>query len=281
MEWLFLYDNKLSGTVPRELGNLSNLELLFLYRNELSGSIPRELGSLSNLQRLNLRDNTDLTGPIPRTFTSLVNLNTLRLDGTRICAPQDTSFQTWLGGVRARSGVVNCVEESNDRAALIALYQATSGPSWENNDGWLNDGPLGDWYGVTTNEEGRVTSLVLVGNSLQGNIPSSLSDLKKLQLLLLYNNELSGSIPRELGSLGNLQLLYLHSNQLTGSIPSELGRLSNLQAFLLHDKPVVRDYPIGIGQPWVTFKSCGLRSISYWGRSHLNWVVWEIWNGCI
>ena len=34
-----------------------------------------------------------------------------------------------------------------DRAGLVALYEATDGPNWINNEGWLSDAPLDEWYG--------------------------------------------------------------------------------------------------------------------------------------
>ena len=44
-----------------------------------------------------------------------------------------------------------------DREALVALYNATNGENWrKNNDNWLSDAPLGEWYGVNTNDDGRV-----------------------------------------------------------------------------------------------------------------------------
>ena len=46
-----------------------------------------------------------------------------------------------------------------DRAALIALYEATDGANWDDGTGWLSDAPLGDWYGVTTDTDGRVLEL--------------------------------------------------------------------------------------------------------------------------
>ena len=46
---LDLYSNQLTGTIPVELGNLSNLQYLQLYSNQLTGTIPVELGNLSNL----------------------------------------------------------------------------------------------------------------------------------------------------------------------------------------------------------------------------------------
>ena len=48
-----------------------------------------------------------------------------------------------------------------DRAALVALYNATDGPNWYDSDNWLGDMPLGEWYAVTTDSDGRVTRLNL------------------------------------------------------------------------------------------------------------------------
>ena len=49
---LHLHENQLSGTIPSELGNLTNLERLVLYNNQLSGTIPSELGNLTNRKQL-------------------------------------------------------------------------------------------------------------------------------------------------------------------------------------------------------------------------------------
>ena len=58
-----------------------------------------------------------------------------------------------------------------DRAALVALYNATGGADWKDNTNWLSDGPLDDWYGVTTDANGRVTELNLRNNDLAGEMP--------------------------------------------------------------------------------------------------------------
>ena len=45
---LNLSNNQLTGAIPTQLGNLSDLTALWLYNNQLSGGIPSELGSLSD-----------------------------------------------------------------------------------------------------------------------------------------------------------------------------------------------------------------------------------------
>ena len=54
---------------------------------------------------------------------------------------------------------------ATDREALVALYNATDGPNWRNNTNWLSDAPMGEWHGVTTDDNGRVAHLSLDFNS--------------------------------------------------------------------------------------------------------------------
>jgi hypothetical protein len=66
------------------------------------------------------------------------------------------------------------------------------------------------------------------GNSLQGNIPPSLKNIKGLTVLNLTNNKLNGSIPGDLSNITGLQELYLAHNDLSGSIPELLGYSTSL-----------------------------------------------------
>ena len=148
---------------------------------------------------------------------------------------------------------------ATDRAALVALYHATGGDNWTNNENWLSDAPLGDWYGVTTDETNdgtlRVAGLSLSDNGLDGEIPPELGNLTHLQSLDLSGNWLTGEIPPELsnavntrsrlyahaakgtllesGNLANLEELSLNGNQLSGEIPLEMDTLTNLEGLRL------------------------------------------------
>ena len=51
---------------------------------------------------------------------------------------------------------------------MVAFYEATGGANWEDNTNWLSEEPIYEWYGVTTDEEGRVFRLDLSDNGLTG-----------------------------------------------------------------------------------------------------------------
>ena len=149
---------------------------------------------------------------------------------------------------------------SPDREALLALYNATGGANWTNNTKWLTTAPIGQWRGVTTDSQGRVTELNLTSNQLKGEIPTELADLASLKLLDLGGNELTGPIPTWLSSLTNLEELYLWENELTGTIPAELGRLSNLGQLSLSGNQLTGQIPAELGN------LSNLQELYLWGN---------------
>jgi len=113
LEMLSLELNQLSGPIPAELGNLSNLEELHLYENQLSGSIPKELGDLSNLKELRLYEN-QLSGSIPKELGNLSNLEELRLNSNQLSGsiPKELSNLSNLEGLYLAGNQLSCWETS-------------------------------------------------------------------------------------------------------------------------------------------------------------------------
>ena len=212
LQSLELTSNQLTGEIPAELGNLSNLQNLWLSGDQLTGEIPAELGNLSNLQELTLSDN-QLTGEIPAELGNLSNLQLLSLWDNQL-----------TGEIPAELGNLSNLQ-------LLSL--------WDN-----------QLTGEIPAELGSLTNLQwleLRSNQLTGEIPAELGNLSNLQELSLWDNQLTGEIPAELGSLTNLQSLVLGSNQLTGEIPAELGNLSNLQELSLWENQLTGEIPAELG----------------------------------
>ena len=77
LQQLNLLNNKLVGSIPEGICNLSKLEEIYLGNNQLMGEIPKKMGLLLNLKVLSFPVN-NLTGSIPATIfniSSLLNIS--------------------------------------------------------------------------------------------------------------------------------------------------------------------------------------------------------------
>ena len=191
---LDLNTNQITGIIPASLGNLTKLQTIALYNNQLSDTIPNEIGNLKQLVGLALNNN-NLSGNLPSTLANLTNLEYLLLYGNQ-----------FTGNI------------SNNIGNLTKLIQLR-----------LDHNQLSGSIPRAIGSLSQLTLLALSGNQLTGSIPSTIGGLTKLLGIYLADNQLSGSIPSTIGNLSSLTDLNLKSNQLSGSIPSELGNLSNLE----------------------------------------------------
>jgi hypothetical protein len=103
---LCLDSNQLNGSIPPQLGGLNNLETLFLHFNQLNGSIPTQLGSLSKLNALFLYNN-NLSGSIPLSFINLTALEHFHFYETSLCEPNTPEFLVWKATVDNWTGTGN------------------------------------------------------------------------------------------------------------------------------------------------------------------------------
>ena len=82
-----------------------------------------------------------------------------------------------------------------------------------------------------------LTSLHITNAELQGQIPTELYRLTKLQELFVSHNAFSGGLSTLVGELTALRDLYMFDNKLTGTLPTELGRLVRIEHLSLgHNK---------------------------------------------
>ncbi|PRQ35632.1 putative leucine-rich repeat domain, L domain-containing protein [Rosa chinensis] len=68
-------------------------------------------------------------------------------------------------------------------------------------------------------------------NTINGNIPTEISQLQLLHTLSLRNNNFSGNIPEQMANLKTLEILDLSMNHLSGKIYLSLASLNFLSSF--------------------------------------------------
>ena len=192
---------QLTGELPAEIGQLTNLEVLSLKGHRFSGGVPESFANLTRLRSLRLERN-DLSGPLPETVSRLENLSGIDLDNNRFSGPLPVSWS-------------NLPELGHISLCCNQL-----------------SGSIPPEYGNLP-----LTYLSLSHNRLSGPIPAQLGG-GELGWLLLRDIQLSGDLPAELGISGELEILSLADNQLTGNIPAEFGNLLKLRTLTLDNNPM-------------------------------------------
>lgn len=190
---LGLASNNLSGPLPSEIGNLTELTNLNLGGNPITGMIPVEIGNLVNLTSIQVFSG-QLTGPLPDTIYSMTNLSTLWL------------YNNQLSGTLSPS--------IGDLTNLTALNLG------------LNDfsGPLPQEIWSLTN----LNFLRLDGNDLTGTVPPEFGNMTSLGTFLIGGNQLSGTIPPEIGNLSSMSNFSIYGNNFTGDMPAGITNFTNV-----------------------------------------------------
>jgi hypothetical protein len=132
LQKLYLQANMLSGSIPPELGNLSSVTTVYLFSNQLSGSIPPELGNLSSVVALYLFSN-QLSGSIPPELGNLSSVKNLRLNSNKLSGDIPAELDN-LSGLYAGGGLdIRWNALHTDNATLIAFLDAKQrdGGDWQ------------------------------------------------------------------------------------------------------------------------------------------------------
>ncbi|GLJ17410.1 hypothetical protein SUGI_0302620 [Cryptomeria japonica] len=194
--YLSLRDNLFSGNIPSGIKRFQKLERLYLGGNKLEGSIPSEIGQMQHLGLLNFSHN-QLSGKLPDSLCSPKQLRRLLLQHNNL------------------SGEIPVVLAGCQNLELIDL-------SYNKLGGRIPP----DFIASLKN---LVFYLKLSWNSLEGSLPLEMSKIAMAQAIDISGNRLTGLIPNSLGDCTALEHLNLSHNAFEGPIPDSLSKLQNLQ----------------------------------------------------
>jgi len=249
----------LKDTLPRQLGYVSGLQEIYARRVGLSGRLPVELCLLVELRVLSMGNNF-LAGNLPPALGTLPNLQRIVLHQNKLTGniPDELVHSGCIVNLAGNPGLeLGPDVPASERAALQALYTATSGSGWLCATNWADDSSsVSQWYKVGT-LAGHVHSLVMSSNGMKGKLPAAIAGLKHIRMielatmpelngtllhvcslvtlrrLCICRCSLTGEIPPEIGNLASLEELQLFGNKLSGQIPDSFGGLSNLKLLSL------------------------------------------------
>ncbi|XP_057474291.1 putative leucine-rich repeat receptor-like serine/threonine-protein kinase At2g24130 [Actinidia eriantha] len=218
LEWLNLTSNLLSGTIPEEISQLSLLEQMFLSHNFLSGPIPAALGQFQGLGLLDLSHNR-FSDEIPKSLGNLKKISSMFLNHNLLS-----------GAIPASLG--NCT----NLFKLDLSYNRLNGTIPPEISGlreirmFLNfshnhlEGP----FPIELSKLENVQEVDLSSNNLTGSVSPLISSCIALRLLNISHNFLQGQLPESLGELKNLEAFDVSVNHLSGNIPTNLNKLLTL-----------------------------------------------------
>ncbi|KAJ0768858.1 putative protein kinase RLK-Pelle-LRR-XI-1 family [Helianthus annuus] len=202
----------LEGSIPEQIGLLSNLTQLSLSGNRLTGNLPDSFNNLIRLKSFTLSRNS-FSGEFPALLTNLIHLESLSLSTNNFSGELPVSLTNL-------THLTHLILSSNNFSGNLPV--------------WLTKLPY-------------LKLLDLSYNNFSGELPVSLANLTRLQYLDLSKNQLTGPIPPSYGSIVSLTYLDLSTNQLNASIPNQITHLQNLNWLDLGDNNFDGPIPSNLG----------------------------------
>ncbi|KAL4022445.1 hypothetical protein IC575_016178 [Cucumis melo] len=208
---IYLFGNRLTGSIPEEIGNITTLKRLHLGSNQLSGSLPSTLGNLSKLRMLGLSSN-NFTGELPVSLGMLTNLTYFQISDNNFEGEIPSFIHTWVNvytlGIQG-SGLGGPIPYEIRFLTNLTDLRISD----------LNGGASFPFPSL--NNLNYLVYLVLRNCNITGELPDYFGGMKSLEILDLCFNKMSGQIPPSLHSLVQLQFkkIFLTGNLLNGSMP--------------------------------------------------------------
>ncbi|KAK4339199.1 hypothetical protein RND71_040661 [Anisodus tanguticus] len=235
--WLSLYDNRLTGTLPESLGQLSMLEYFSISNNRLTGTLPESLGQLSMLKYFSISYNR-LTGTLPESLDQLSMLEHFSISYNRLTGTlpeslgQLSMLEYFIISYNRLEGVVT-ESHFSKLTQLKSFYASKNNLTLKVSENWIppfqadtieisgcNIGPL---FPMWLRTQKLIMDVDISDGGIQGEVPTWFWNLtSQIRFLNLSHNQFVGEVPIiSVPSIeyGGPWLMYLGSNNFSGPLP--------------------------------------------------------------
>ncbi|KAG5114109.1 hypothetical protein JHK82_037378 [Glycine max] len=216
--------NYLNGTIPKEWGS-TKLAIMVLEGNQLSGNLPPELGNLTQIQRLLLSSN-NFIGELPVTLVKLTTLQDIVIQGSGLSGPIPSGISFLENLTDLRISDLNGSEHSlfpqlNQMKNLKYLILRNCN---------IN-GTLPPYLGNMT----TLKNLDLSFNKLTGPIPSTYDALRKVDYIYLTGNLLNGQVPAWTEKSDNVDISFNNFSVTSQGSTCQIGNVNLFASSMTHN----------------------------------------------
>ncbi|KAJ0026431.1 hypothetical protein Pint_07374 [Pistacia integerrima] len=234
-------DNKsLSGEISPSISVLDSLTKLWLPSNHISGKLPSELGNCSNLKVLNVTGNY-MFGVIPD-LSMLKNLEILDLSSNGFRG----RFPSWVANLTG----LNLFFELKELDTLDISVNAISGTISRSVSNLRQLSKIEAFGNNLTGEIPReLAELTLLreidisNNQMSGELPEGFGNLKNLTVFQCYKNNFYGKLPSGFGDMQHLIGFSIYENSFSGEFPASFGRYSPLESIDISENQFLGSFP--------------------------------------
>jgi uncharacterized protein YjbI with pentapeptide repeats len=212
---LNLSSNKLSGSLPAEIGHCTIIDLS---NNMLSGNVSRIQSWGNYVEVIELSSNS-LTGSLPNQTSQFLRLTSLKIAKNSVVGALPPVLGTY-----PELQVIDLSLNQLNGVLLPSLFTSTHLASLKlsgnNISGSIPLQEIGNTTSIGSVEDLSLVSLDLSNNSLSGHFPPGISNFHNLVYVDLSNNNLDGSIPNDLPD--KLKGFNVSFNNFSGVVPENL-----------------------------------------------------------
>eukprot|EP00978_Attheya_sp_CCMP212_P017399 scaffold46253_cov54-Attheya_sp.AAC.2 len=210
----------MDGTLPDELGLLSELEQIEISDNDITGTIP-DLSYLGRMSRISLI-NLDL-----KHFPHWLGRNTRSPELKVLALSKNNIWGTLPADMASLTALESLGLDSNYISGDFTPIQNLRSLKYlyADNNSFEHELSESSFTGMTS-----LKHLDMSGNWINGSIPTSFFDMPDLQVVDLHDCEITGTLPSDvdMADVENMLFLALHDNKMTGQIPDSISLMTNL-----------------------------------------------------